>query len=548
MKMKVFLLVIFIALLVVSYRLTFSQKKLTLDKVKVELELNPSGKAPLSALAKLTLIDYPTDDLQVKISVKGEATDAVEIKRSYALKNYTPEDDAFTLPVLGLYPDYENQVNFEIIKAGETQLSFNEPLTTQKLDEQLVVPFDISVNQLPADDQKIYLVDNLKIAFDQQGEIRWAYTGDSYLNYGKLKNGNLLIMSAEDIRFRYHYKKFYEVSMLGEIIHTYDISKYYGHHDVWEMQAGPYAGHLLVAANEAAPGLGPDAGNDGVMEEDWIILIDRNTGAVLKEWDLKKLFDEANPDGHRLPQAPNTHVDDWIHFNSLYYDDRDNSIVFSARHQSAVVKYDFDSGALVWIIADNSGRQWDQQKNFYGQVIADYVFTPVDANGEVITDPGKVNFWPYGQHAAKRIDGIDGIDGIDTRSDAGKNLENILMYDNGNYRNYFQYGRNNQSSQNGSKPVQFSRAVEYLIDKENFTIQLVWEFDYNKELYTVATGSVDLLENQNRLIGFMWTSKDKKTPRIVELSPEDQILFEAWVNEGKTFYYQIEKFDLYQGL
>ncbi|MDZ7691548.1 MAG: hypothetical protein U5K69_10560 [Balneolaceae bacterium] len=77
-------------------------------------------------------------------------------------------------------------------------------------------------------------------------------------------------------------------------------------------------------------------------------------------------------------------------------------------------------------------------------------------------------------------------------------------------------------------------------------MQLVWEFDYNHELFTAATGDVDLLENGNRLIGFMWSGN--RTPKIVELNGNDEIVFDIEIDAGEGNYYRAEKFNLYSGM
>lgn len=514
---------------VVFLFLVFScSRKLRESDITLNILLNPHGNAPLSALAGITL---PGNDFySVTVTVKGKnSSKSLDISHTFI-----KQSGKFSLPILGLYPDHTNQIEIRFQDEAGKEIALTKEIITDPLDEELIIPIEIFINRLDPEDQGIYLVDNIRIAFDQYGEIRWAYTGDSFLNYGKLANGNLIINSGEDIRLLYHYHQFYEVSMTGEIIRTYDISDYYGHHDLWEITTGPETGNFIVGVNEASPSTNENVGEDGVGQEDILILIDRMTGKVKKSWDLKKLFDAKNPYQHHIPRGKMMHPDDWIHENAHYYDPEDNSIVFSSRHQSAVVKFDYDTGRLIWILTDNSLRQWDHHTNFYGQVIADHILQPISiksGNKEKIIDPGAINFWPYGQHAVKRIGGKDG-------------LEHILLYDNGNARNFFQYGKQKQKY--------FSRAIEYRVNRENMSVEKVWKFDAGKKYFTVATGSVDLLtegkSQDHRLIGYMWVSKDKSTPRIFELDPQGNVVFEARFNEGKTFYYQIEKFNLYQGL
>ena len=54
------------------------------------------------------------------------------------------------------------------------------------------------------------MVSDLKLGFDQLGEIRWLYTGDGSAFFGKLRNGNMIF--ADGVIG----KVFFEVTMLGQ--------------------------------------------------------------------------------------------------------------------------------------------------------------------------------------------------------------------------------------------------------------------------------------------------------------------------------------------
>lgn len=174
-----------------------------------------------------------------------------------------------------------------------------------------------------------------------------------------------------------------------------------------------------------------------------------------------------------------------------------------------MAKVDYATGDIIWLLAHPSG---------WGERWQPYVLQPVNADGSEV-DLGNTDFYSYFQHAPMRLPN-----------------GNILLYDNGNYRNFY----------NGPVEDDYSRAVEYKINEEEKTVQLVWEFDYNHELFTTATGDVDLLENGNRLIGFMWSGN--RTPKIVELNENDEIVFDIEIDVGEGNYYRAEKFNLYTGM
>jgi len=71
----------------------------------------------------------------------------------------------------------------------------------------------------------------------------------------------------------------------------------------------------------------------------------------------------------------------------------------------------------------------------------------------------------------------------------------ILVYDNGNKRSYDEPLLPTQN---------YSRAVEYEIDRETMPVRQLWEYgrEYGSELYTPFIGDADYLPNGNRLVTF----------------------------------------------
>jgi arylsulfate sulfotransferase len=247
--------------------------------------------------------------------------------------------------------------------------------------------------------------------------------------------------------------------------------------------------------------------NNGLSVEDLIVEIDRASGSVVKSWNLYTLLD---PSRKTLPDIGQP---DWFHMNSLFYDATDKSIIVSGRNQSAVVKIDYNTGTLKWILGN---------PNFWNAPFTSVLLNPINSTGQPL-DVSSQDFWPYGQHAAQRLPN-----------------GNILLYDDGDFRGFY----DNQSV----PQVSYSRAVEYAIDEQAKTIKLVWEFDYNKSQFTPFTGYVQQLPNNNRVIAYMDGAFNGATgPKIVELNGENQILFDSNINHGAG-YYRGWKVDLYQGI
>ncbi|MFN1834208.1 aryl-sulfate sulfotransferase [Balneola sp. MJW-20] len=448
-----------------------------------EIQVDPTGFNPLSADANISM---PVPG-RFQIKVLGRSEFGIPITHEFQQVSFDHD-----FPILGLYQNFENEVLFEYKSSrGNSLLSesfFLQTETTPTPDVR------VSINNLPSSDQGIFFNTDLKMGFDQRGEIRWIWTHPAHYVYRKLQNGNLIISSNENMVI-YHTRRFYEVTMLGEIIRTIETPNYQ-HHEIREMPNG----NFLVASNSTPIQLG-----NGQNQEDYIIEYDRETGTEINAFDFNEILD------NQRPTIPGERAEDWLHMNAIFYDEANDDLIISGRAQCAVVSLDYATKELNWIISNPAGWNGD---------LTSKLLSPVDENGTPI-DVSGTDFWPYGQHAAMTLPN-----------------GNILMYDNGRYRGYYD---------DSSVPADsYSRAIEYRVDPSNMTIRKIWEFNSNQSLFTPFTGDVDYLEeNGHKLISFMWGSG--QTPRFFELDENGEIIFEASVNAGSN-HYRMEKMDLYEGL
>ena len=441
------------------------------------IAVNPYDKNPLTAFAK---IETPIKGL-FKVIVHGKGDNGIAIAKTFSDYGY-----AHDLPILGLYQNFANQVEF-IFTNQNGVLRASKTLTLQTEPIPVTPNIIINTNTLGTDYNGIFIVSSLRLGFDQTGEVRWCYTPESSPQFSfmrKMANGNMLLVSPDGTSFT-------ELTMLGQTVKKYSVPAGI-HHDVIEMPSG----NFLVTSNS----------NNGVSIEDLVVEVDRVSGSIVKSWDMNKILDPSRK------ALPDSESNDWFHMNSLFYDTTDRSIIISGRSQSAVVKIDYASGELKWILGN---------PNFWNDALSKYLFNPVNSIGQPI-DVTNTDFWQYGQHAAQRLQN-----------------GNMLMYDNGDFRGYY----DNQSVPQKS----YSRAVEYAIDEQARTIKLVWTFDNNKTIFTAYTGFVQQLPS-SRLIAYMFGPLgNSNAPKIVEIDNNNQIQFDANVNLGAV-YYRASKLDLYQGI
>jgi len=311
------------------------------------VKLDPYGTSPLAAV-----ILFKTDtQTSITLTVRGK-------KRAGDITHTFPSGKTHVLPVLGLYPDFENTV---VIKAYQGEVSTVKILTKPL---QGVLPELVHIKATPEHLKSDLIIvsppsDGFVAGFDYMGEIRWYLSVSMRIAIKRVKNGRLLIGTEKLIAPPYFMSGLYEIDMVGKVYTEYDISGGY-HHDQFEMPNGD----ILVLTEDL---------NRGTVE-DMLVLVDRESGEIKKTWDFKNFITPGDGrSGHYTEE-------DWFHNNAVWYDENTDSILLSGRHIDAIVNIDFESGKLNWILGDP--ETWPEQYK-------KYFFTPVGDNFR----------WQYAQHS-----------------------------------------------------------------------------------------------------------------------------------------------------
>lgn len=447
------------------------------------VKLNPYGYAPLSALINFS---SPVSGKTV-IIVKGKNGPASDIEHVFADTGLL-----HSVAVIGLYASYANTVDIRLINnSGDTLAKTTINIQTGALPANL--PTSIVADVLPAGqvEKGMNLVSNfsagdpqIPLLVDSYGDIRWLldYTTHPYLNklsydcgIRRLRNGNFYFGDVST-------DKIYEVDLLGRIINTWDVGSkgYEFEHDISEKPDGNFI--ITVSKNGSAHP------NGSATEEDYVVEMDRETGNIKTEWDLKVSLDE-----NRTALADD--ANDWMHTNSVMYDSTDNTIIVSGRQQG-VAKLTFDN-KVKWILAAHKG--WGTNER--GEDLNQFLLTPLDAAGNRITDTavlqGYANHpdfeWSWYQHSAIALPDGD-----------------YMVFDNGTIRNY-----------NNDAP-KYSRAVEYKIDPVNMTIQQKWQYGKERglETYSAIVSKVQYLPGTNHILfcpGYQVVNTNGQGGKIVEV-------------------------------
>jgi arylsulfate sulfotransferase len=421
---------------------------------------NPFGYAPLTAEVRLTT----SRPVQVEVLVAGRDGPAGDVRHRFD----TVSQQA-TLPVLGLYPSRTNTVTLRFFDAGgallgDTTRSITTPsllmdLPTVTINAATPGAMKSGMNLVSYFGHDSQLTPQRPFMFDAAGAIRWYLDFTQHPNLSnlfyddgveRLANGNLYFGDRSTGRI-------VEMDMLGRIVNTWAMPGYDFHHHVIEKPSGNF---LLTVDKQGA-----------ATVEDYIIEIDRTTGAIVREWDLNQALDNTR-------RAWETNFADltidWFHANGLAYDPTDDAIIVSGRTQGTVKLT--NNNEVVWILAPHAG--WTTAGD--GTDLTTRLLQPLDATGQPIVDPsvldGTTNHpdfeWAWYQHAPELLP--DGT---------------LLIFDNGDNRNY-------------TGAQSYSRAVAYRIDPGAMTIQQVWQYGKERggETFSRIVSDVDYHEAEDNVV------------------------------------------------
>ena len=388
--------------------------------------LNPYQNSPLSALIAFST----NEEVSVTLTVPGLDEHSTFTQQFESSKTHL-------VPVYGLYADTLNQITLSL-SDGQTKII---EIQTDPLPEDFTLPTDVYANKEKLGNELYFLTpssDGYTAAYDVNGDVRWFLTTKNVWDIKRLSNGNLLLSSDRPLAPPYYMTGLMEMDLLGKVYTEYVVETGY-HHDAIELPNG----NLLLAGNNP----------DKMTVEDYVVEINRQTGEIVKSWDLTTILpmDAA--------KSENWTEHDWFHNNSVDFDAIHNSIILSGRHQDAVISIDYDTGALNWIVGDPTG--WPEE-------FQSYFFTPIGDNFE----------WQWSQHSAKVLPN-----------------NHLAIFDNGNNRSKDPYKYLDANDN-------YSRGVIYHLNTENMTIEQVYEFgkERGSSFYSPYISEIDYLGENHYLI------------------------------------------------
>ncbi|MCO6489080.1 MAG: aryl-sulfate sulfotransferase [Phaeodactylibacter sp.] len=462
----------------------------------IRIEMNPYGLTPLAGRAT--------------IRTKGAARLEVRGDGQYPMLLVSDSlSIVHEVLLLGLYPGRENALRFKVTehegnRFGEEALLVSTPPLPAYLPDIEIVEKDEGRMEPGWNLIELGLGPGhfLPLIFDPSGQIRW-YMEIDFIKGGvapfkRLRNGHWLWANGQTV---------FEHDMLGREVNRWEVPGYAQHHDLAEKPDG----NLLLCVTKE----GLDTGLDHIIE------LNRQSGQAVREWDLRQVLDVDRFDLFR-------HSYDWLHVNSVWFDEADQGLVVSARYQG-IFKVSRDN-RLEWILAPHQG--WGAAgPDGLGASTAGYLLTAVDATGTPYNqavqqgaEDAPAFSWPWGQHAAMILPG-----------------GNIFCFDNGWKKNF---GEN----------AGYIRAVEYRVDPEEMQVKQTWEYGKARgaEIYSHNVCDVDYLEvSGNRLLcSGNIDGAGGRQGRLIEVSfPEGEVIFEALIRYRNgpvdDIIYRAERLPLY---
>ncbi len=198
------------------------------------------------------------------------------------------------------------------------------------------------------------------------------------------------------------------------------------------------------------------------------------TGLIVQELDSAKnvVFQWRSWDHFQITDATHENLQgaviDYVHGNAIEVD-TDGNFIISSRHMDEITKIDRTTGDIIW--------------RFGGK------------NNEFAFEKDSIKF--SHQHAIRRLDN-----------------GNFIMFDNGNFHT-----------------PQFTRILEYKLDQQNKTAQLMWQYRHAPDVYSQAMGYAQRLPNGNTLVGWGATN-----PTVTEVDSNGTPVFELAYDPGIYSY------------
>ncbi len=351
----------------------------------------------------------------------------------------------------------------------------------------------------------------LALATDPAGDVIWYYDYDASLGIPQpiklLPNGHMLVVlylpgaaggTVREIDLAGNTIHQFDYNQLSQNLHNagYNIQVFSIDHDFVLLPNG----HLLLIVSDTRTFTDlPGFPGQTLVTGDAIVDLDSNYNPVWV-WDA---FDHLDVNRHPML------FPDWTHANALVYSQDDGNLLLSLRHQSWVLKIDYQngdgSGDVIWKLGDQGDFTLDSN------VESDWFFAQHDANFASTNTTGAFELAMFDNGDDRPVDSIGTICGGDGVPDC------------------------------------YSTAAIFQVDEDSRTASRMWSFTTP---YSWWGGNTRVLSNGNVFV-------DETTPvdlnltgaRVLELTqtPTPAVVWQMEI-DGQNSYRTIHLPSLYPGV
>jgi arylsulfate sulfotransferase len=436
---------------------------------------NDPGPSPFISFVHLSITDPSSvTGVQYTIAAKpGSVSKPVHVEYSIAAltaRGYV-SGGIITVPVIGLYAGYSNQVSMELTRQGDDPVQFEVDIATAPYVDPsgIYSSPNIVVKRAPGSSlgfDFIYVKSALgsPIILDTDGQIRWAAPGISD-SFSSAFVGDSFIIGDPGQPIVYRLRLDGNVSQM-----TLPQSDYTDFdHDI------DYGKNGLLAEVDAAA---------GGVEDNVIEIHAQSTVTIQSRWDLAAILSSymsSHGDDAAAFVRPGV---DWFHSNSAIYDPSDDSIIVSSR-ENFVIKLDYSTGAIKWILGDPT-KYW-------------YTFPSLRAKALTLAPGG---LYPIGQHALSITP--EGL---------------LMLFNDG-------LGSGNQpAGQSSGQSRTYSAVSVYSIDSKSMTAREVWDYDAGQMIYSDICSSAYEVPGGSVLVDYA-VANNATEALLVGLDPSHNVVFE----------------------
>lgn len=381
---------------------------------------------------------------------------------------------------------------------------------TERLPQLAVTKLGVPANGL----EQLTLIgssyDRLRsLITDIDGNVVWYYdypdTDAFAFPFKLVRNGNFLVNMSSETNMSVP-SELREIDLTGSVVRSLSVSEINTrllaagfalqieslHHDLLQLDNGHT---ILLCGNSKVFTDLPGFPGDYNVNGDSIVDLDESWNPV---W-VWSSFDHLDVNRHPMGMP------DWTHSNALFYS-KDGNLLLSSRHQSWIMKIDYQNGTGTGSVLWKLGWQGD-------------FALPADSSN-----------WFYAQHRPEII------------STEGEQFT-MVVFDNGNGREFNDgaYACDNA----GLSSLCFSRGVVLNVDEAARTASVAW--DFRPGLFSYWGGNAGILSNGDMETDYSQPDAAVDGSDVIESGPDGAIVWQMSI-VGQNAYRAYRIPSLYPGV